>query len=1084
MATDENAKQPTDIRIDTQADAFETAWKSGTSPDLSEFVAGLPERDRPQVVEELVQLDRYYRGEHDCSLTQDEYEQLLPGDLEAIAAAFAGADSGNKPGDSLASRVEATILENSKTPPDAPPLSSDESKTRIRYFGDYELVDEIARGGMGVVYRARQISLDRTVALKMILGADFASDEAKQRFQMEAESAGRLDHPHIVPIYDIGEHERLPYFSMKFVDGATLSSIADKLHQDHERAIELVTKIADAVHHAHQRGIVHRDLKPGNVLLDAAGEPLLTDFGLARRSSESELTRTGTILGTPEYMPPEQARGEAATTASDIYSLGAILYRLLTGRTPHTGDSAMAIMQSIGSGNITKPRTLNLNIHRDLEAIVLKCLATDPNERYASAADLAQDLRAFRDGRALIARPAGPVELIRIWMRQQFGNVRWVPAIALVVGGVSGVLTWWVGTTVNMEIDPALVEQIRPGDRAPLWWLDLPIPPVVALMTVLSLIVTLGMMVKLIIQPKTRMADAIAGFGVGLLAGIVWYIAGGGALLVAYATQTEDMNLLSLANQSTDYAEQLTSRRYPELFGMPRSHQVRVLETRIMSHNRTVPLLVGWIGAPLAALAFAVAGMLQTIVFGDIIRRELARRKLLEDTRVAPGPSGRFPISHYLNGGFFEYTFFAMLLGQLLFVVTALSSQLILTGATSVVDWNNEAVAATLVLAGLIAVATHWPAWLRVPALIVGCVAGGWLSGRIDHDVSHRWQLAVKRGNVARYAREAATYTDPLTQLRSAEAQRQLGSRMRQSHTDRAVSWFRSSIGIAQSIEPDEKLNSMRRQTLDNARFELAVALLLRDQVPDAAETLLPLRPQTADVSAGQTNSFMITVGNVLRLAVLSLPDDVDDRFDWTRRTAKRLAPRLWPDPQQASLFVSWIASQQTWHLYGPVETPPGTPRTNKTISDLLASTPQLQQTLVELRSGDDFPEASFIAEVAPDQPVWLKDYFHPQEFVAAYAVSKIDSESDQIVTFRLGSDDGVVMWIDGEEVHRNDVNRGISRADDRFDVDLAAGPHVIVLKISQGREGWGFMIDACQQADPDDDWDGLPVPLWSNDDE
>ncbi|PAY19109.1 hypothetical protein CKO51_13350 [Rhodopirellula sp. SM50] len=1097
MNPDAAPDPPTDLRVDRIADAFEAAWKafqeagtserprkSGDPPDLTTHLADASAEDRQRVAEELIRLDRFYRDQSGLTRDRQWYADLLSDVPRAMAAAFDNENVAELPGDATACAPEVTIDQASAGPSIGSAISPPGQKPRVRYFGDYELLDEIARGGMGVVYRARQISLDRCVALKMILGSDFAGKESEARFQMEAESAARLDHPHIVPIHDIGHHDGLPYFSMKFVDGTTLSAKADELRQDTNSVIELVAKIADAVHHAHQRGIVHRDLKPGNVLLDANGQPLLTDFGLARRSSESELTRTGAILGTPEYMPPEQARGETATTASDIYSLGAILYRLLTGRTPHVGDSSLAVMRSIATDPVPKPRELVKDLDRDLEAIVLKCLASDPADRYASAADLTQDLRAHRDGLPLIARPAGPVELIRIWIRQQFGNVRWVPVIALVIGGTSGFLMWSLGTEANMEIEPALVEQIRPADRAPLWWLRLPIPAPIMGTFLLCLTVMIGLPIKVLVKPKTRAADAIAGFGVGLLIGIVCYIAGLGALLNAAGIGTfgQDFDLLVIGSQNPSFAEISASRRYPELGDLPWRHQVRVLETRINSHFRTIPLLVGWIGAPLTALAFAVAGMVQTVVLGDMTRRRLAHRSVDPTDDVVPTATTKTVIDRYYVAGVFEYTFFALLLAQFLFFVTAIGSQWILTGASSFVDWTNELIAAALVVAGLIAVAMHWRLWLRVPMLIVACIAGGWLSGRVSHDVSHRWQVAVKQGNVAKFARAAAIHDDPLTQLRLAEAKRQLAFRYLTGHRDRAISLLQSGLGVAESTPPEGKWKNVREQTIVDTRFGLAQALLTDGEIDEAAKALLPIRGSWGDQADEHANGFAIFVGNVLRSAAASVSDDADQRTRWTRRTVDRLVPQLWSDSRLAHRYADWLTSQQVWRLYGPIELPPGAPRDATSSSKLLAMTPPIEKKLISLSGDDDLPPAAATIATASDQPVHLGEFLNPNRNVLAYAVSQIHSDTDQTVTFRLGSDDGATMWVDGRRVHHNDANRGMRRADDRFDVQLSSGLHLIVLKISQGTEDWGFVIDAVDQGDPENDWDGRPVALWRRD--
>jgi eukaryotic-like serine/threonine-protein kinase len=291
----------------------------------------------------------------------------------------------------------------------------------LKDFGDYELLEEIGRGGQGVVYRARQKSLSRIVALKVIGLAHWATEAHVKRFRLEAEAAASLNHPCIVPIYEVGERDGACYFSMGLVEGGQLDAVAKGEPMPIRHAAELIAKLARTVHYAHEHGILHRDIKPGNILLDATGEPHLTDFGLARLAeTESTVTRTMEVLGTPSYMAPEQAVGNNArvSSATDIYGLGAVLYQLLTGHPPFAGGTTFETVRLVLDAEPRQPRLWNQKIDRDLATICLKCLEKDPQRRFSSALALAEDLERWLKHEPIRARRTGIFTRGRKWVRR------------------------------------------------------------------------------------------------------------------------------------------------------------------------------------------------------------------------------------------------------------------------------------------------------------------------------------------------------------------------------------------------------------------------------------------------------------------------------------------------------------------------------------------------------------------------------------------------------------------------------------------------------------------------------------------
>jgi serine/threonine protein kinase/TolB-like protein/Flp pilus assembly protein TadD len=317
-----------------------------------------------------------------------------------------------------------------------------------RRLGNYQILDEIGHGGMGVIYRARQRHSRRIVALKRILAYEADSRETLIRFRREAQAAASLDHPNILPIYEIGEDkDGLPFISMKFAAGGSLRDVAPALRNKPSRSVALMAKIARALQYAHAQGILHRDLKPGNILLDGRGEPLVSDFGLAKWfDTASDLTHTLTIFGTPGYVAPEQAEGSTRSLgpSTDVYSLGAILFDLLTGRPPFLGDNVLAVIQQAAEKPAPKLRSVSPALDRDLEIICAKCLEREPNARYCSAGDLAEDLERWLADRPIIARPISVSVRIGHWSRRN-PAVAGMAVLLLALGTAVGIMTWKSG---------------------------------------------------------------------------------------------------------------------------------------------------------------------------------------------------------------------------------------------------------------------------------------------------------------------------------------------------------------------------------------------------------------------------------------------------------------------------------------------------------------------------------------------------------------------------------------------------------------------------------------------------------------
>jgi eukaryotic-like serine/threonine-protein kinase len=382
--------------IERLCDRFEAAWQSGQRPSIEDYLAETLGPERSAVLRELVAVDLVYRRRAGEQPTPEQYQIRFPSDWIGVETAFGS--------------------------PESPAARMEETAASIPIVPGYTVLEEVGRGGMGVVFKATAKQLHRFVALKMILAGDLAGPEAVARFQSEAEAVARLQHPHVVQIFRIGEHKGRPFLEMEYIDGGSLAAQLQGRPWNPARATRLIESLAQAVHHAHCRGIVHRDLKPANVLLTADGLPKISDFGLAKSlAADGGLTRTDSIIGSPSYMAPEQAAGPAQRVgpAADVYSLGAILYELLTGRPPFRAATVLDTLEQVRSADPAPPSRLQPGLPLDLETIVLKCLEKDPARRYSGADALAADLYRFRAREPIAARPVGSFGRAVKWARRR-----------------------------------------------------------------------------------------------------------------------------------------------------------------------------------------------------------------------------------------------------------------------------------------------------------------------------------------------------------------------------------------------------------------------------------------------------------------------------------------------------------------------------------------------------------------------------------------------------------------------------------------------------------------------------------------
>jgi predicted Ser/Thr protein kinase len=673
---------------------FDDAWKSGGRPALEEYLAGW-QAERRTLLVELIHEDIEHRLRAGEAARAEDYLQRYPElrqdrdvILDLVAAEHKVRRQREPGGDvdeylrrfpeyreELLARLQAQAADDPAAGPapspagEAPTVAPCEANVPVGEVetmppggeggpngtlaparpavAGYEVLGELGRGGMGVVYKARQIGLNRLVALKMVLAARHAGPDELARFKSEAEALALLQHPNIVQIYEVGERDGLPFFSLELCPGGSLAQKLNGAPLAQRQAAELVRTLARAVHAAHQRGVLHRDIKPANVLLTEDGTPKITDFGLAKRvagepgaSATGGLTATGAIMGTPGYMAPEQASGRkgAVTTAADVYALGAVLYECLTGQPPFHAASPIDTILQVLEQEPERPSAVRPGINRDLELICLKCLAKEPQARYGSADALAADLESWLAGEPVSVRPAGLTVLLRLWLRHNFGAAGWTLVIGLAVGVLASAATWLAAIEPNVASLAAAYRWLPSVDRP---WLAFPWTPPkwvvdVTGLLILAVLASMGLLTAWLVRPRNRPADVAAGLVTGLVTGVVLFTLSFGWLGVIARSQrtVDDVSLLCRAawadpvppaagekpGQAGGPRERLL-QRYPDLRGLEPERQARVVYGDVLCRLLTgIPVAI-WCGMLMAlgvSVAVAVSG---SWVAGPLLRR-------------------------------------------------------------------------------------------------------------------------------------------------------------------------------------------------------------------------------------------------------------------------------------------------------------------------------------------------------------------------------------------------------------------------------------------------------------------------------
>ncbi|TWU07497.1 Serine/threonine-protein kinase PrkC [Stieleria varia] len=1092
-------------QIDAICDEFEAALKADERPQVGEFVDRLTATvdDRRRLAVELISLDRDYSLSRGETPEPDRYQ--LPEEIrDAVQQAFS---TGSKTVRESNSAEMATIA------PDGPAPFEPSLGDRIRYFGDYELLSEIARGGMGVVYKAKQISLNRVIALKMILSGQIAGENEIRRFQLEAESAANLDHPGIVPIYDIGEHNGQHYFSMKLIEGKTLTELSPELRGDHGKIVQLVVQIADAIHHAHQRGILHRDLKPGNVLIDGDGMPMVTDFGLARKlESGEQLTQTGAVVGTPGFMSPEQASGKGVTTSTDIYSLGAILYQLLCGRPPHASETVLDTLMSVISDPPTRPRQCDAEIPADLELIVLKSLEKDPANRYNSAAAFAADLKAFDAGELLSVRPPTAVEVAKSWMKNNVGNVMWVPVIASAVGVLVG-FSLWASTfggspenhrsaidTLNPDSTPALMSSLFGSLRG-------------FFMSVLMATSSVaGLLTAKFVKTKSRFGDVLSGLSVGLLAGLIGLVAGMGPVITTTymygngpQSMGEDLELLgSLAAYGKDGRSSLI-RDYPAVSKLASNEVSWALVRKIKIALQYKSLTGMWVATFIVLVMFATIGVVQTVVAGSLLR------------------------AHSLGRALFSYGCFAFALvtASILFWIDV--STLMISGDHYYIRWTLPVVCFIASLLLIMAVIRRWHMAILSGTLIgVLCLTVMFfqqqffviqppaimaLRSSINHelrriqrnpeDIAPRQELVYERMKMANYlasvgwSKESAEVcSQALSDLRELDAMDSNSVANLDKGVRRDVMFSSAShMFLTGKDEQGLELLDELEQWLgvEAVPFRYRAEQLARLNRYDEITQRLKSVTFGKDDSAETIQQKGLAIQRTMEFVRRKRGQTIQEMRSWRQSIVDSILPRAADNgsvvvatdaaatkPESASdadeilsrnqNLRQWLLQSQVWKLSEPFDLADPT-----SIQSLERELPGQR----ELLSNPSDVVPSKTVEVEVGAPIWFRpesedtrDSIWDREDAAVLAWTTFEIVEAQTLLLKLCSDDGMQVWLDGRTLLSSPQARGLYNSTTTVRFPVEPGQHTLVVKVTQAKSEWGLSADLFDEL-------GAPLPVW-----